>query len=82
MDPFKITCVVAGEECDLMARSKKFSQYKGQACYALTRDNIFLEYICRDPSGEYKSVSEGSLTSDDIDAIGEQIEAYIAKNKA
>ncbi len=75
MDILIIRCRIADEVCDIMARPTLLSEYPGQICYQLSKDNELIGYVCQDKQGKFKGAGSYNLTPDDIDAVGEQIEA-------
>jgi hypothetical protein len=76
MKTINISCSVGNRRCDLVAEKKKLIGMDGY-CYWLTRNGEFIGAICKETNGNWQSVEETSLTKDDIDSIGEQIDAVL-----
>jgi len=77
MDPIKINCQVGSQQCDMEAREIACAEHKGP-CFELVQDSIVLGTICKTVEGVYIIVGHSGLTRDDIDGIGEQIDAELS----
>lgn len=77
MDPIKINCQVGLQQCDIEAIEIECSEHKGP-CFELVQDNTVLGKICKTVEGIYIVIGQSDLTRDDIDAIGEQIDAELS----
>ena len=77
MDPIKINCGLGSQQCDIEANEIECSGHKGP-CFELVQDSIVLGKICKTVDGIYIVIGHSDLTRDDIDAIGEQIDAELS----
>jgi hypothetical protein len=77
MDPIKINCQVGAQRCDIEARELNVPVIK-DPCFELIKDNAMIGRICKTVDGIYTIIGHTELSRDDIDAIGEQIDAELS----
>ncbi|WP_413671073.1 hypothetical protein ACEN9X_14740 [Mucilaginibacter sp. Mucisp86] len=77
MDTIRINCIIGTQYCDIDANEMECAGHKGP-CFELVQDSVVLGTICKTVEGVYIIIGHTELSRDDIDAIGEQIDAELS----
>jgi hypothetical protein len=73
MEGFSFKCAIADTPCEVFVQPVELG-LKGQS-YRILQNGKFCSYIHQSPEGLYRAVDDSTLTQDDVDALGEYIDA-------
>lgn len=77
MYTIRINCIIGTQHCDIDADEIECGGHKGP-CFELVQDSVVLGTICKTGGGVYKFIGRTELSRDDVDVIGEKIDAELS----